>query len=176
MAKLPGKIYDISGTYTVVFFTVGGVYILATLAFGAIPLIQRRREALSSGGREDEMNGATRFETFRISTKRSTSKSSLQIPPSTGGGVLLGTAGGVPCSTPNVNGFDSTGYSESTAALASAYGAIAAGPGNQSAGGKTSIGGDLPTGAGIGRVGMSAAPGVGATTAPPPPYNSMNYD
>jgi len=57
-----------------VFEVVGCVYIAATLVFGAIPLLQYFRQRSSP---LDDMNGATKFETFRISTKRSTSRGSI---------------------------------------------------------------------------------------------------
>jgi len=69
-----GAIYDINGSYTDVFIVVGCVYIVATLVFGAIPVLQYLRQGSST---VDEMNGATKFETFRISTKRSTSRGSI---------------------------------------------------------------------------------------------------
>jgi len=101
-----GAIYDINKSYTDVFIVVGCVYIVATLVFGAIPLLQYLRQRSSP---VDEMNGATKFETFRISTKRSTSRGSIAngldaaaLPPSA-------TAAAV----------------DSNATLVSAYGAFA---------------------------------------------------
>lgn len=164
-----GKVYDLSGTYTAVFLTVGGVYIVATLAFGAIPLIQRRRERLYGSSSQDDMNGATQFETFHISTKRSTSKSSLQISSSVG--AAAGSTGFQPISAPTLNGGDSTGCGESSAALASAYGAIVAGQQSQYGGGGKSPIPDPHSG--VGRGGQSS--GVGLTQGVPP-YHSMNYD
>jgi len=80
--RAAGAIYDVNKSYTDVFLVVGGVYIVATIVFGAIPVLQYLRAArypqddvnASSASSSDDVNaGATRFETFRISTKRSTS-------------------------------------------------------------------------------------------------------
>jgi len=69
--RAAGAIYDVNKSYTDVFLVVGGVYIVATIVFGAIPVVQYLRAARYP---QDDVNaGATRFETFRISTKRSTS-------------------------------------------------------------------------------------------------------
>ena len=113
-----GAIYDINKSYTDVFIVVGCVYIVATLVviiivvvvvatlvFGAIPLLQYFREGSLP---IDEMNGATRFETFRISTKRSTSR----------GSIANGVDGAAPPPPATAAAADSS------AALTSAYGAI----------------------------------------------------
>ena len=102
-----GAIYDVNKSYTDVFLVVGGVYIVATIIFGSIPLLQYFRAGSSP---VDDLNGATRFETFRISTKRSTSRGSiangLDTPAATAPSAAAATA------------------ADSGATVVSAYGAI----------------------------------------------------
>ena len=98
------------------FLVVGGVYVVATCVFGAIPLLQYFRAPAAA----DELNGATRFETFRISTKRSTSRGSLSNKRSTSRGSIA-------------NGVDSP----AAAAASAAPSAAAAMPGE--AGGATIV-------------------------------------
>ena len=120
-----GAIYDLNKSYTDVFIVVGCVYIVATLVFGAIPLLQFLRERSSP---VDEMNGATKFETFRISTKRSTSR----------GSIANGVDGALP--PPSAT---ATAAGDSSAALVSAYGAIT------STGGSTDVSGGYGYGGGV---------------------------
>jgi len=148
---------------------------LGTLVFGAIPVIQYFRygtaTATSSAGLDD-LNGATKFETFRISTcKRSASKSSLA-----NGNV--DTAAG-----------NCAAASESSAALITAYGAITGKMGAVTAYGAITgkMGAGPAAGGGVGGVGVerSGAAGYGVDmnggtgggrSMAAPPYSSRNYE
>jgi len=95
-----------------VFLVVGGVYIVATVVYGAIPVLQYLRQGSMH---VDEINEATRFETFRISTKRSTSR----------GSIANGVDGSAPPPPPSPVAADSVG----------AYGAFASTGGGADVGG-----------------------------------------
>jgi len=142
-----GAIYDVNKSYTDVFLVVGGVYIVATIVFGAIPLLQYMRQRSWPA---DEMNGATKFETFRISTKRSTSR----------GSIANGIDGPAPPHTATAAAADSS------AALVSAYGAITStGGGVDVSGHGYGYGGNVPDWDGT----RSASRQVSS----PPPYGSL---
>ncbi|ESO07035.1 hypothetical protein HELRODRAFT_171077 [Helobdella robusta] len=64
-----GFIYDINNSYTGVFFVVGGVYLLDTCIFGAIPLLQYRRELKHSKNLDSTDLENKSYETLKFSTK-----------------------------------------------------------------------------------------------------------
>lgn len=109
-----GAVFDLHESYTEVFFVVGCVYIVDTVIFAAIPLIQSRRESQrKSSSSFDDLKGGTRFETFRISAKRSISKSSLANGELQEAGGLNGGAG------------NTGGIATGTGSVVSPYGTIA---------------------------------------------------
>jgi len=142
-----GAIYDVNKSYNDVFLVVGGVYVVATLVFGAIPVLQYLRHGSLP---VDEMNGATKFETFRISTKRSTSR-----------GSIANGVDGAAAPPPSA----AAAAADSSAALVSAYGAISpTGGGGVDVGGHGyGYGGGMPDWDG-------ARFGSGQSPVPPPPH------
>lgn len=163
-----GVVFDINQSYTDVFLVVGGVYFADMLIFAAIPLLQYRRygTGTATGASCDELNGATKFETFHISTcKRSASKSSL----ANGGGADPVTGSGS-------YGYASTvGNDSSTAALMSAYGAITS-KAAAAVGRGGGVGGNMAT-VDMNGTGMTAAAAGSRSVVPPPSmYAGSNYD
>ena len=80
-SSFEGAVYDMRHSYTDVFFVVGCVYLVDTAVFGAIPIIQRRRERL-----QEAKDGLTdldnkNYETLRI-TKCKTNPSANEVFPS----------------------------------------------------------------------------------------------
>ena len=113
-------------------------------------LLQYLRERSSP---VDEMNGATKFETFRISTKRSTSR----------GSIANGVDGTAPPPAPAT-----AAAADSSATLVSAYGAFAStGGGVDVAGHGYGYGGGVPDWNG------SSRSGSGQMSSPPPLYGSL---
>ena len=128
------------------FIVVGCVYIVATLVFGAIPVLQYLRHGSSP---VDEMNGATKFETFRISTKRSTSR----------GSIANGVDGPAPPPAATAAAADSS------AALVGAYGAIASTGGVDVSGHGYGYGGGVPD--------WNGTRSASGQRWSPPPYGSL---
>ena len=156
-----GAIYDINKSYTDVFMVVGGVYVVATIVFGAIPALQFLRQRSAP---VDELNGATKFETFRISTKRSTSRGSIA-----NGVDAAGAAAAQP--------LPASATADSSAALVSAYGAIT--PPNAAGGGVGDAGGHgygYGYGGGVPEWSGSRSGSAGQTSSSPAPmyeYGSL---
>ena len=65
---LPGLVYDVTGRYSAIFLTVGGIYIVGFFSFLAIPLIRWRREKTTEKTRLLDSTGTTHFGTFNGQT------------------------------------------------------------------------------------------------------------
>ena len=76
-ACISGFIYDFRKSYDDVFYVVGCLYIIDTVVFALIPILKKRRERRERTECNEFSGIISNKQTFRISTKRSVSKSSL---------------------------------------------------------------------------------------------------
>ena len=62
-----GVVYDLTGTYSSIFLTIGYIYVISCLLFVAIPLLQHRRNKAHEMGLNGLQNASTKFGTFDVS-------------------------------------------------------------------------------------------------------------